>query len=357
MSTLGRAPLPLVVVLCLLGGCSGGDDRLPLTVYSPHGRDLLELVEGEYEAEHPQVDLRWLDMGSQEVLDRLRSERANPQADVWFGGPSTLFARGAEEGVLAAYVPAWSEAIGAASRHPEGFYHGLYRTPAVLVFNTEALDPEAAPRDWSDLVSDAFAGQVLIRDPLASGTMRTVFGMILARAVARGSVDAGFEWLARLDVNTRSYAQNPALLHAQLARREGTVTVWDLTDILFQRQRGAPVDYRFAASGTPVIDDSIALVAGARHADEGRRFIDWVGSRRLTELAAERAYRLPARLDLPLEELPPWTQRVREEMVEAPLDWELIAREGQGWMERWDREIRGRGAEWLEAHPAPVATQ
>lgn len=342
----------------LLIGCGGGGPaKTPLTLYSPHGRDLLELVETEYEQEHPTVDVRWLDMGSQEILDRLRSERANPQADVWFGGPSTLFTRGASEEVLAPFAPEWASAVAPGSRHPQALFHGLYRTPAVLVFNTDVLNDETAPQDWDDLLTPAFAGKVLIRDPLASGTMRTVFGMVLARAAAQGSVDDGFRWLAQLDVATKSYAQNPALLHAQLARREGVATVWDLTDILFQRQRGAPVDFRFATSGTPVIDDSIGLVAGARQPDEGRRFIEWVGSRRLTELAAEKAYRLPARLDLPIEQLPEWTQRVQREMVEAPIDWDLLAREGQGWMERWDREIRGRGAEWLEAHPAPAAAQ
>ena len=47
------------------------------------------------------MDVRWLDMGSQEVLDRVRSERANPQADVWFGGPASLFATAARESLLA----------------------------------------------------------------------------------------------------------------------------------------------------------------------------------------------------------------------------------------------------------------
>ena len=66
--------------LCLLA-----HGRTPLVVYSPHGRDLLMLMEKSYEAKHPNVDVRWLDMGSQEVYDRVRSEAANPQADVWFG--------------------------------------------------------------------------------------------------------------------------------------------------------------------------------------------------------------------------------------------------------------------------------
>ncbi|MEJ2085035.1 MAG: extracellular solute-binding protein, partial [Acidobacteriota bacterium] len=87
-------------------GC--GDGREPLVLYSPHGRDLLELLEQTYEELNPSVDVRWLDMGSQEVYDRIRSEAVNPQADVWFGGPDTIFARGADEGLLAPFRPQWA---------------------------------------------------------------------------------------------------------------------------------------------------------------------------------------------------------------------------------------------------------
>ena len=79
-----------LMLATLLGSC--GDGRTPLVLYSPHGRDLLVLLEQTYEENHPGVDVRWLDMGSQEVYDRIRSEAANPQADVWFGGPDTIFA-------------------------------------------------------------------------------------------------------------------------------------------------------------------------------------------------------------------------------------------------------------------------
>src|SRR3989441_12054540 len=87
-------------LFALLAAACQGDGRTPLIVYSPHGRDLLTLLERRFEQLHPDVDVRWLDMGSQEVYDRLRSERANPQADVWFGGPATIFARGARDSLL-----------------------------------------------------------------------------------------------------------------------------------------------------------------------------------------------------------------------------------------------------------------
>jgi iron(III) transport system substrate-binding protein len=184
----------------------------------------------------------------------------------------------------------------------------------------------------------------VIRDPLASGTMRTVFGMVLAESVTEtGSPDRGFEWLRRLDAHTKQYVQNPALLHAKLARQEGLVTIWELTDILFQRQRGAPLGYAFPASGSPVIDDSVGVVAGAPHPRSARSFVEWVGSREAQSLAARELYRLPARTDLPREDLPDWARDTLERLIEAEVDWDLVAAEGAGWMSRWDREVRGRG--------------
>ena len=78
---MSRLPLGL----CLLVLACGSDHRTPVLVYSPHGRDQLLLLEHAFEVERPDIDIRWLDMGSQEILDRLRFERVNPQADVWFG--------------------------------------------------------------------------------------------------------------------------------------------------------------------------------------------------------------------------------------------------------------------------------
>lgn len=348
-SSPARPPkrLPLLVLaaalVALLAACAD-DGRTPLVIYSPHGRDLLTLFEETFEAQNPEVDVRWLDMGSQEVYDRIRTEAANPQADVWFGGPATILARGTEDGLLQPFRPSWADAIPETGRHPEDLYFSLYRTPPILVFNETAVDEEDAPQDWDDLLDPRWRDQVLIRDPLASGTMRTIFGMVLARSVAKtGDETAGFDWLRRLDAQTKEYVHSPSLLHLKMERQEGLVTCWELTDILFQRQRGAPLGYRFPTSGSPVIEDSIGLVSGAPHPEIAKRFIEWVGSREAQELAAEKAFRLPARTDLPPEELPQWAREALESLKTAELDWGLIEEEGAQWMQSWDREVRGKG--------------
>jgi len=301
-------------------------------------------MEKEFESTHPGVDVRWLDMGSQEVYDRLKSEKANPQADVWYGGPDTIFSRAVKDGLLAPYRPPWADHIEPESRHPGDLYFGLYRTPAMPVYNSRAIAAADAPREWDDLLDPKWKGKILIRDPLASGTMRAVWGYILSKSVREtGSPDAGFAWLARLDAQTKEYVFNPILLYEKIVRGEGLITIWDLPDTLLERQRGSPLQYVFPKSGTPVIDDAIGLVAGCRHPEIARQFIDFVGEKSLQRLAAEKTFRLPARTDLG-DELPAWAVEVEHEMVPAAMDWPLVEKDGAAWMSAWDRTIRGKGA-------------
>lgn len=344
---LPEAPCLVLAALALaLVAC--GDGREPLVLYSPHGREILQPLEERYEELEPAIDVRWLDMGSQEVFDRIRSEAANPQADVWFGGPHTIFAQGVEHGLLAPYRPTWADALPADTAGGDGLYWGVYRATPVLVYNSAAVSEEEAPDDWDDLLEPRWKGRLIVRDPLASGTMRSIFGMVLARSVAEtGDVEAGFDWLARLDVQTKEYVFSPTLLFEKLTRQEAVVSMWELTDILLLEDRGSPLRYRFAASGVPVITDAIGLVAGAPHAEAARAFIDWVGSEEALLLVLDGSYRLPMRQDLPADRMPTWARQALARIEPAGIDWELIEEHGSEWMARWDREIRGRGADRL----------
>lgn len=327
--------------LLLLGACSG-DHRTPLVVYSPHGRDLLTLFEKRFEALHPDIDVRWLDMGSQDVYDRARSERANPQADVWFGGPSLILAQAARDSLLDCYRPDWAGAIPARGRGD--CYFAAYETPALFLYAERVVPAAEAPQDWDDLLAAKWKGKIIIRDPLASGTMRAVFGYIIARGLRQtGDTGAGFGWLRRLDAQTKVYEQNPALVSEKIARQEGLVTIWDLPDVLISRRRGMPVGYVFPKSGTVVIEDDIAVLRNAKHAAAARAYVDFVGSVEMQLAAAREVYRLPARQDLPADSLPDWVKDVRRRMVVADVDWDLLARNGPAWMQWWDQHVRGSG--------------
>jgi iron(III) transport system substrate-binding protein len=324
-----------------LPSLSCGESKPVLTVYSPHGKEQLELFERAFEASNPAVDLQWVDMGSQEVLDRVRSERANPQGDVWYGGPALFFERAAADDLLEPYRPAWAESVLPEARGAGDRYFGVYLTPAVIAYNGDAVAREEAPRDWDDVLDPRWTGKVLIRDPLASGTMRTIFGMVMYRGIeATGDTAAGYDWLRRLDSQTKEYVLNPALLYQKLARREGLITLWNLPDVLRVQDRSR-LAYVLPESGTPVLVDGIAIIKGTRQPELARSFIEYVGSVEGQLLAARNAYRNITRTDIPADSLPEWLLEVAGELKAMPVDWELLETRGREWMRYWDSNIRG----------------
>ena len=102
--------------------------------------------------------------------------------------------------------------------------------------------------------------------------MRAIFGAIMARSMAQtGKPDAGYEWLRKLDANTREYTLNPTILYQKLGRQEGVVTLWDMPDIATLEQRTRiPVRYSIPSSGTPLLVDGIAIVRGTQASEERR---------------------------------------------------------------------------------------
>jgi iron(III) transport system substrate-binding protein len=334
----------IVVALLLLGACSSGPGKTTLIIYSPHGKELLTEFETRFEAQNPSIDVRWLDMGSQDALDRVRSERANPQADLWWGAPSTMFSTAEKEGLLDPYKPSWGDNVDPDARGRNDGWFGTFQTPEVIAFNSKALKREDAPQDWDDLIDPKWRGKFVIRDPLASGTMRAIFeAMILRHMGPDGKPDPGYEWLKKLDANTKEYVANTTLLWQKLGRQEAVLTLWNMPDIELQKtQYQYPFDYVIPKSGTPVLTDAIAIVKGTKHRKEAESFYEFVNSEDSLLVQAEKFYRIPARKDISRDKLPQWMRTLNIPKLE--MNWDLVEAKSQEWMEHWDSFIRGASA-------------
>src|SRR4051812_113335 len=333
MRNIYRRLTPLAAA-ALLASCGGGDDREVLTIYSTHGREMQQAFEKRYEALHPNVDVQVLDMGSQEVLDRLRSERANPQADVWWGAPAQTFEDAVHDSLLERSQPSWAGAVPADAKSKDGFWYGTYLTPEVIAYNSAAVSAADAPKDWDQVLDPRWKGKVVIRDPMASGTMRAIFGLMIQRGLRAGrDTAAGFDWLRRLDAQTSQYVLNPTLLYQKLARQEGLITLWDLPDIAALKAKGAawPIDYVLPTSGTPVLVDGIGVVRGTKHQQMAREFVEGVGGAGVIP-AARDFFHHPARPNTPPDSPPADLRRVQQSLHAEPIDWAQLQQKGPEWM-------------------------
>ena len=336
----GRRWLPAALVGIAVA--CGGESRTSLVVYSPHGKDLLQYYERAFEQSHPNVDVQWVDMGSQDVLDRLRSERANPQADVWFGAPAETFARAANEGLLAPYRPTWASVMSDETHDAKDLWYGTYLTPEVIAYNSQLLSPAEAPKDWDDVLDPKWKGKIIIRDPIPSGSMRAIFGAIILRELRRtGSTAAGFDWLRRLDANTKEYVISPTMLYQKLGQREGVISLYDMPDIETLRQTTKyPIASRIPSSGTPLLVEGIAIVRGSRHASLAKEFYEFVTTPASLRTAAEKFVRMPARPDVANDSLPNWIREARAQIKPMPLDRQMLADSLDSWMKYWDAHVR-----------------
>ncbi len=336
----------LIIAICvsvLLISCNraGKPGSTQLLIYTPHGQDLLREFVTNYKAIHPEVEVQFLDMGSREILERVRAERNRPQADLWWGAAHTTFQTAADENLLTPYRPTWAGSVPTSSHDAQDRWFGTYQTPEVIVYNSDAVKPDEAPKDWDDVLDPKWRDKVLIRNPNPSDSMRAIFGAMIWRFHKdTGSPEKGYEWLRRLDANVHEYTADGTLLMQKLVRREGFISLWNLPDVwIYKEQKGFPIGYVFPASGTPVITDGIAIVRGGPNEAEAKRFYEFVTTPENLTLAAKKYYRIPVRTDLDRSQLPPW---MNERVNEMPLDWDLLRKESGEWLRYWDTEIRGR---------------
>lgn len=315
-----------------------------LIIYTGRDKDEVAMVVDLFIQKNPKYKgkVDTLTLGAQAALERLKAEKANPQAGFLWGGTQQGLQQAANEELLAPSAPDNAGLIDASRKDAKGRWFAEMLLPEVIVYNHDLLKPDQAPKDWDDLITPTFKGKIVIRDVMPSGTMRTIYSAMMVRQSAiTGSPDAGYAWLRKLDANTASYTPSPDDMYFNIDRGVGTVTLWNLQDALIQPlKNNRPWSYVIPTSGVPVLLDGVGVVNNPKSMQAALDFENFLLEPKLQLQLAKDYYQIPA-MQLPDADKPEWLAKLN--IKEMKIDWDAMSAKQNEWMNYWAQNIKGKG--------------
>src|SRR5215203_1639962 len=226
--------------------------------------------------------------------NKLLAEKNRPQADVfWSNEPvRTLVLK--RNGVLAPYKSPGAADIPSAFKDPEGYWTGFSARSRVIVYNTNLVKPEEAPKSVFDLADPKWKGQVAIADPRFGSTSFHV-----AALYAEVGDERADEFFRGLKANGVKIVPGNSVVRDMVARGEAKVGLTDTDDVNVALEDKQPVAMVFPdgdGMGVPLMPNMVSLVAGAPHMEDGKKLIDYLLSPEVERtLAQSEAVQIPLR--------------------------------------------------------------
>jgi iron(III) transport system substrate-binding protein len=243
------------------------------------------------------------------LVHRLLAEKAAPQCDVFWSGECARTILLKKQGALETYRPSTAKDIPARWVDPDGTWTGFSVRSRVIVYNTARV-PQP-PKNLKEIAQPAWKGRVAIANPL--------FGTTATHLIALSQLwgdEPVLAFLRALRANDVRVVGGNSHVRDLVARGECDLGLTDTDDVYIGKARGdaiAIANSGFESGDLCIIPNTAALIKGAPHPENGRRFLDWL-LRRETE---EMLYKGPAQ-QLPIRMLP-------KDLPTPPMDWERLA--------------------------------
>jgi iron(III) transport system substrate-binding protein len=221
---------------------------------------------------------------SYELWERFRTEASAGagSADVFSPSDYGVIAEAKELDYLAEYLPPGiQEVVDDQFVDDEGYFWSNRVTTAGLVYNTDRVPADRAPKEWADLLDPFWRGKLGIGDPRESSA---IYGAYWEMA---NDPDIGADYFQRL-------AENEPILYAQGGQQLNAVTTGEIAATIVVDYRGwqligdgAPAKVIYPESGVGYTLDYNTVVADAPQPCAARLFMNFLGNQEGGDVLAE----------------------------------------------------------------------
>jgi iron(III) transport system substrate-binding protein len=313
-----------------------------LTVYTAIEAEDLDRYAAAFEADNPDIKIRWVRDSTGIVTAKLLAEKDNPQADVIWGLAASSLLLMKSEGMLEAYAPAGVERLDQrfVDQGDVPTWVAFDAWVASLCVNTVELEKAGLtmPTSWADLADPQFQGHVSMPNPASSGT-----GFLdVSSWLQMMGEEAGWAYMDALHQNITTYTHSGSKPCKDAARGEVTIGVSFAFRGAKSKGEGAPLEVVLPSEGIGWDAEAAGIIAGTDYPDEARRLMDYIISD-----AAMREYNVGyAVLAVPgmAQPVPNYPENVAEAMIDNDFEWAASNRERilAEWTRRYDTKSEAK---------------
>ena len=265
----------------------------PLVVYSGRSEALIQPVIDAFKAQYPDVEVLLKSGSNSELANALLEERNNPQADVFVTTELVTIQSLAQEGIFEAYRPEAADQLPVEFVGDDDLWVGLTRRARVIMYNTELVSEEEAPKSIFDLTDPKWRGQIA----LAGSTNGSIQAQIAAMRQLIGEEETE-AWLNGLIENEATFFGGHTDVRKAVGAGEFKIGLVNHYYYYLQQAEGSPVGIVFPDQEADQIGlitnaTAAAIVSGAKNRPAAEVFIDFLLSEEGQKLFAEANYEYP----------------------------------------------------------------
>ncbi|MCX4526027.1 MULTISPECIES: 2-aminoethylphosphonate ABC transporter substrate-binding protein [unclassified Streptomyces] len=279
----------------------GGGEKV-VTVYSADGLKS-DKGDGWYDkvfadfTKKTGIEVKYVEGGSGEMVQRAVREKSNTQADVLITLPP--FIQQADgKGLLQAYKPQGSDQVKGGDKATDGKWTSVVNNYFGFVYNKKELTE--APKTWEELLDGKFKGKLQYSTPGVAGDGTAV----LIKAMHDfGGKEPAMEYLKKLQANNVGPSSSTSKLAPKTDKGELLVANGDVQMNFAQSKSMPNLGIWFPAKdgGKPTsfaLPYAAGLVAKAPHTENGKKLLDYLLSEDAQKLVSEVGGGFPARSDV-----------------------------------------------------------
>ena len=273
------------------GASEGEAEKQNLVIYSAASEGEAEKLTQEFNKLYPNIEVTVIRAGSGDLVTRVKTEWPKPEGDV-------ILLMGTENldqiyDMLMPYKCASDDKIAPEykdSKSDVPKYHATSMPLQAIMYNTDLLTAEEAPKSWKDLADPKYKGKIVLANPASSGSAYAQLYMM--------NKLYGMDFVKQVVANT-TYVASSTAGPDSVARGEYAITVTGEANIGKKINAGDPVAYVLAEEGTGFRIEGSAILANCKNEDAAKKFIDFMTTKEAFEIVRTECYRRAVSTEIP----------------------------------------------------------